>query len=141
MGGVLVKPQNQESLRSGLRTPVNRQDSLGFVGPGSERVVFLGRSQGRNRLAEVDQGAVPAEEGIPSRLPRDRGLQPGTLKRGRILRIGNLPPPKGGELRQAPLADRLDQRRVAVFDEVLERRRLSLLLAHEQKRNIGSEQD
>src|SRR3954463_8319522 len=64
------------------------------------------------------------------------------LERRRILRVGNLAAEaaEARELALAPFTRRLGDRRVVVVGEELERRTLSVLLAHEEQRDLRREE-
>src|SRR5579871_555565 len=84
---------------------------------------------------ETDQMLVETEHGSVRFSLLPSVVETGSLKSRLRLRIGNLLRPlESGKFASTPFSDVLDQLRVAVADEIQERRRLRVFLTHEQQR-------
>ena len=121
-----------------IRAP--RDDDRRVLDVGAHRVQ-VGIPQRRVRGAQREERAVPAEPPSVRLLVGEGAGEDRARERGRVLGIRCVDADEVGELGGTAGAHGGDEIRIGVAHEVRERRRLAVLLAHEEQRDERGEQD
>ncbi len=139
-GGLLVGKVEKEHHSVVVGPLADHQDVVRVEGRCFD--VLLGHEgDGRHPFAQGEQVAVERAQ-VPMIALVGQGMVEFAAAKGvRVLWIGHVASPvERGKFFPPPLAHRLDQGRVGVANEILERCRLAVLLAHEEQRNEWREQ-